>query len=149
RGGLPVMVQPHAVGPNLARLVLGGFVLLAGLVLTALLLPYLLQAIRGLAWLTRRVVADWSGVPAAGRELPPPGTYRTPARYWRRLGWLLTDPATGRDLRWTALSSLLGWIPTLLPAAMITIGLIGFLAPVARFAVPPPAFPGNSPPVLV
>ncbi len=149
RGGLPVMVQPHAVGPNLARLVLGGFVLLAGLVLTALLLPYLLQAIRGLAWLTRRVVADWSGVPAAGRELPPPGTYHAPARYWRRLSWLLTDPATARDLRWTTLNSLLGWVPMLLPAALIALGLIGFLAPVARFAVPPPAFPGNSPPVLV
>ncbi len=142
--------MPIATGPNmLARGIVALAVLLAALALTALLLPYLLLAIRSLAWLTRRVVADWSGVPAAGRDLPPPGTYGTPARYWRRLGWLLTDPATARDLRWTLLNSLLGWIPTLLPAGLIALGLIGFLAPVAGFAVPPPAFPGNSPPVLV
>ena len=148
KGGFIVQSQP--VGPHLAvRLVLGGLVLLAGLAVTALLLPLLLQAIRGLAWLTRRVVADWSGVPAAGRELPPPGAYHAPAGYWRRLSWLLTDPATARDLRWTALNTCLGWIPTLLPAGLMAIGLIGFLAPVAGFAVPPPAFPGNSPPVLV
>ena len=148
KGGFIVQSQP--VGPHLAaRLVLGGLVLLAGLAVTALLLPLLLQAIRGLAWLTRRVVADWSGVPAAGRELPPPGAYHAPAGYWRRLSWLLTDPATARDLRWTALNACLGWIPTLLPAGLMAIGLIGFLAPVAGFAVPPPAFPGNSPPVLV
>ncbi len=148
KGGF--IVQSQAVGPHLAaRLVLGGLVLLAGLAVTALLLPLLLQAIRGLAWLTRRVVADWSGVPAAGRELPPPGAYHAPAGYWRRLSWLLTDPATARDLRWTALNTCLGWIPTLLPAGLMAIGLIGFLAPVAGFAVPPPAFPGNSPPVLV
>jgi signal transduction histidine kinase len=145
----PIAVQPQAVGPNLARPALAGLVLLAGLALTAALLPYLLQAIRSLAWLTRRVVADWSGVRVPGRELPPPGTYHAPARYWRRLSWLLTDPATGRDLRWTMLNSLVGWIPVLLPAALIALGLIGFLAPVAGFAVPPPAFPGNSPPVLV
>ena len=141
-------IQPHTVGPDLGRFVLTGFVLLAGLLLTVVLLPYLLQAIRGLAWLTRRVVADWSGVPAAGRQLPPPSMYHAPRGYWRRLSWLLTDPATGRDLRWVTLNTLLGWIPTLLPAGMIALGLIGFLAPVAGFAVPPPAFPGNSPPVL-
>src|SRR5580692_4491101 len=151
-GGITIhpVVLPIATGPNmLARGIVALAVLLAALALTALLLPYLLQAIRGLAWLTRRVVADWSGVPVAGRELPPPGVYHAPGGYWRRLGWLLTDPATARDLRWTALNSLLGWIPTLLPAALMAIGLIGFLAPVAGFAVPPPAFPGNSPPVLV
>ena len=148
KGGL--IVQSAPAGPHLAmRLVVSTLVLLAGLAVTALLLPFLLQAIRGLAWLTRRVVADWSGVPAAGRELPPPGAYQAPAGYWRRLGWLLTDPATARDLRWTALNSLLGWIPTLLPAVLMGIGLIGFLAPVAGLPVPPPAFPGNSPPVLV
>ena len=150
KGGVIVQQQQQAVGPHMAaRLAVGVLVLLAGLAVTALLLPFLLQAIRGLAWLTRRVVADWSGVPAAGRELPPPGTYQAPGGYWRRLGWLLTDPATARDLRWTALNTCLGWIPTLLPAGLMAIGLIGFLAPVAGFAVPPPAFPGNSPPVLV
>jgi signal transduction histidine kinase len=144
------VVLPIVTGPNmLARGIVALAVLLAGLALTALLLPYLLLAIRSLAWLTRRVVADWSGVPAAGRDLPPPGTYGAPARYRRRLGWLLTDPATARDLRWTTLNSLLGWIPTALPAGLMALGLIGFLAPVAGFAVPPPAFPGNSGPVLV
>jgi signal transduction histidine kinase len=149
KGGYVQSIQRQVTGPNPGHLVVAGLVLLAGLAVIAVLLPYLLQAIRGLAWLTRRVVADWSGVPAAGRELPPPSTYHAPGGYWRRLSWLLTDPATGRDLRWTTLNTLLGWIPTLLPAGLIAVGLIGFLAPVTGFAVPPPAFPGNSPPVLV
>jgi len=149
QGGKGPFIQPQAVGPNLARFVVAGLVLLAALLIVVVLLPYLLQAIRGLAWLTRRVVADWSGVPVAGRELPPPRTYHAPGGYWRRLGWLLTDPATGRDLRWTTLNSLLGWIPLLLPAGMIVLGLVGFLAPVAGFPVPPPAFHENHPPVLI
>jgi len=149
-GGKGTIFPPRAVGPNMTgRLAVSVLLLLAGLAVTALLLPYLLQAIRGLAWLTRRVAADWSGVPSPGRELPPPGMYRAPARYWRRLGWLLTDPATARDLRWITLNTLLGWIPLLLPAGMIVMGLVGFLAPVAGLPVPPPAFPGNSPPLLV
>jgi signal transduction histidine kinase len=144
------IIRPQAVGPDVTgRVALSVLILLAGLLLTALLLPYLLQGIRNLAWLTRRVVADWSGVPAAGRELLPPSMYHPPARYWRRLGWLLTDPATGRDLRWTTLNTLLGWIPLLLPVGLVALGVIGFLAPVAGFAVPPPAFPGNSWPVLI
>jgi signal transduction histidine kinase len=147
KGGI---IQPQAVSPDMTgRVAVSVLVLLAGLALTALLLPYVLMGIRNLAWLTRRVVADWSGVPAAGRELLPPRMYHAPARYWRRLGWLLTDPATGRDLRWTTLNTLLGWIPLLLPAGLIALGVIGFLAPVAGFAVPPPAFPGNSVPMLI
>lgn len=63
-GGTGPFIQPHTVGPGIARFILSGVVLLAGLLLTVVLLPYLLRAIRGLAWLTRRVVADWSGVPA-------------------------------------------------------------------------------------
>ncbi len=144
------VTMPIVTGANMtARALAALAVLLTALAVTALLLPYLLLAIRSLAWLTRRVVADWSGVPAAGRDLPPPGRYGSPARYWPRLSWLLTDPATARDLRWTTLNTCLGWIPTLLPAGMIALGLIGFLAPVAGFPVPPPAFPGNSTPVLI
>ncbi|MGP8002063.1 MAG: histidine kinase [Streptosporangiaceae bacterium] len=139
-----------ATGPDMpGRGVVALAVLLAGITVTLVLLPYLLLAIRRLAWLTRRVVASLTGMPTAGQELPLPGTYGAPVRYWRRLGWLLSDPATARDLRWTVLNSVLGWIPTLLPAGLVTLGLIGFIGPVARFAVPPPAFPGNHAPVLV
>ena len=149
-GGPPVLVQQGFTGGHLfLRLIVSGIVLLAGMAVTLVLLPALLLAIRRLAWLTRRLVAGWSGVPAAGWDLPLPGTAIGPARYWRRLGWLLSDPATARDLRWVTLNSLLGWIPTALPAGLMALGLIGFIAPVARFAVPPPAFPGNHGPVLV
>jgi len=144
------MISQQAVGPDVTgRVAVSVLLLLAGLLVTALLLPYLLLGIRNLAWLTRRVVADWSGVPVAGRELLPPGMYHPPARYWRRLGWLLSDPATARDLRWTTLNTLLGWIPLLMPVGLMALGLFGFLAPVAGFAVPPPAFPGNRWPVLI
>ena len=144
------VVLPVVTGPNmLARGAVSVVILLAGLAVTLVLLPCLLLAVRRLAWLTRRVAAALTGVPAAGQELPLPGTYGAPVRYWRRAGWLFSDPATARDLRWTVLNSVLGWIPTLLPAGLVALGLIGFIGPVAGFAVPPPAFSGNSPPVLV
>ena len=149
KGGF--IVQSQAVGPHLAaRLVLGGLVLLAGLAVTALLLPLLLQAIRGLAWLTRRVVGRLErrarGRPgaAAARRLPRPGRVLAAAQLAAHRPGHRTGPALdgaehmpGLDPD-AAAGRADGDRPDRLPGAAWP-----------AFAVPPPAFPGNSPPVLV
>jgi signal transduction histidine kinase len=111
-----------------------------------LVLPALL-GIRQMAGLTRRLAGDWCGVPIAEPRRPPaPREGRL--GYIERLRWLLTDPATGRDLSWTAVN-LVAWMLAAAGAAIIVIGLVAFVVPTLSHAVPPPAFPGNSQPVLV
>ena len=52
---------------------------------------------------------EWCGVPIAEpRPLPPP-PHQGRLTFTERLRWLLSDPATQRDLRWTALN-LVVWI---------------------------------------
>ena len=46
----------------------------------------------------------------AGREGQPPG-------FWARLGVLVADPATWRDLMWITVDTLVGWLLALTPAA--------------------------------
>jgi signal transduction histidine kinase len=129
----------------------GLLALLAGLVIGRFLLPAALLGIRRLAMTARRLSGAWCGVPIADGYQPPPATDGAKLRFTRRLWWLLADPATWRDLLWTTVNSLVGWIMTLVPPGLVAVGLIGFLAPAFRAFtnVPPPAFPGNSPPVLV
>jgi len=111
-----------------------------------LMLPALL-GIRRLASLTRRLAGQWCGVPIAEpRPVPPPHEGRL--GYTERLRWLLSDPATWRDLGWTAVN-LVAWVLALASAAIIVIGLVVFIVPTLSHAVPPPAFPGNTKPVLV
>jgi signal transduction histidine kinase len=81
-----------------------GFEVGAGLGL--LLLPGVCVVLRPLANLTRRLAERWCGVPIAPAYLPPPGR---PGRL-RRLGRLLTDPATWRDGLWFILSPSVSWI---------------------------------------
>jgi signal transduction histidine kinase len=93
----------------------------------------LLSAIRPLARLTRRLVSRWCRVPIADPYLPAPGVGGGPemhrAGVRRRLGWLLTDPATWRDLLWAFVDGLVGWVLTVLPAAMVVLGFLGVFAP--------------------
>jgi signal transduction histidine kinase len=112
--------------------------------------PAILLAIRRLASLTRRLAGEWCGVPVALPYRPPPGPE---VSFGSRLGWLLTDEATWRDLLWISVNASLGWILAVAPAALAAIGLVAFIAPVVgpgvAVAIPPPAFPGNQPPVLI
>jgi signal transduction histidine kinase len=123
--------------------------LLIGAGLTAgryLVLPALL-GIRRLGGVTRRLAGEWCGVPIAEpRPLPAPREGRL--GYIERLRWLLADPATWRDLSWAALN-LVAWLLALASAAIIVIGLVAFIVPTVSHAVPPPAFPGNTKPVLL
>jgi signal transduction histidine kinase len=133
--------------PRDQRLLLALLVFGAGLGLGRFLIPPALLGIRRLASLTRRLAGEWCGVPIAepGR-LPPPHEGRL--SYTERMRWLLTDPATWRDLRWTAVN-LVAWIVAAAGGAIVVVGLVAFIVPTLSHAVPPPAFPGNTKPVLI
>jgi signal transduction histidine kinase len=125
-----------------------------GLFAIRFLVPGALLAIRRLAMLTRRLTGQWCGVPiAAAYRQPPPVTH--PGRltgsmrpgYQQRMGWLLGDPGTWRDMLWVVVSACAGPVLLLAPATLVTVGVY-FLLPTFTRAVPPAAFPGNTKPVL-
>jgi signal transduction histidine kinase len=119
----------------------------AGFVIGRFLVPAVLLALRRLAGLTRQLAGEWCGVPIAESYQPPPADPAT-LHYTARLRWLLNDAATWRDMLWVAVNFLVGWILAAASAALIVVGGVAFLVPVFSHAVPPPAFPGNTKPVL-
>jgi signal transduction histidine kinase len=138
---------PVGPGDGHQRIVLLLLFLTAGLAIGRFFVSPVLLALRQLAGLTRRLAGEWCGVPIAESYQPPPAD---PARlnYTARLRWLLTDAATWRDLRWVVVNALVGWILAAASAALIVVGGVAFLVPVVSRAIPPPAFPGNTKPVL-
>jgi hypothetical protein len=52
-----------------------------------------------------------------------------PPSFWSRLGFLIADPATWRDLAWITVDTLVGWLLALTPAALIAWGLFGVVMP--------------------
>jgi signal transduction histidine kinase len=150
--GLGLALLSPRNGPDAElRMVVVLAVTLAGLGLSRFPVPALLLAMRRLATVTRRLAGQWCGVPIASPYQPPPAagpgevTARGPA--W----WLMADPATRRDLLWVTVNACTGWVLAAVPAALAGVGLIAFIGPTLGppVAIPPPAFPGNSTPVLV
>ncbi len=105
----------------------------AGLVFWLVASPLILRWMRSLARLTRRLMTRWAQVPIADPYLPHPRTGNAVGRagLLRRLGWLLTDPATWRDLLWVTVNGLVGWILAVLPAGVLVLGLVAIFAPYA------------------
>jgi signal transduction histidine kinase len=132
-------------GPRDQRVLLALVVLGAGLGLGRFAVPPALLGIRGLARLTRQLAGDWCGVPIPERYAPRPDGALT---YIGRLRWLATDPATRRDLLWTA-ANLVACSLAALSAAIIATGLIEFIGPELTREIPPPAFPGNAAGTLI
>jgi len=132
-------------GPHEERVLLAFLAIGTGLSLIRFALPATLLGTRRLARVTRQLTGDWCGVPIAERYAPPPAGRLT---YAERLRWLATDPATRRDLGWTA-ANLLACALAAAPAAIIATGLIEFIGPEFTRLIPPPAFPGNTPRTLV
>ena len=140
-----LLLSPGDAGGHRLQLVF--LVIGAGLAAGRWLVLPVLLGIRRLGGLTRRLAGEWCGVPIA--ESPPvPPARAGRLGYVERLRWLLTDPATWRDLSWTAVN-LVAWVLAAAGAAIIVIGLVVFIVPTLSHAVPPPAFPGNTKPVLV
>ena len=132
-------------GPQDKRVLLAVIALGTGLGLARFAVPPALLGIRGLARLTRQLAGDWCGVPIAERYAPRPDEALT---FTGRLRWLATDPATWRDLLWTA-ANLVACILAALPAAIIVTGLAEFIGPELTREIPPPAFPGNTAGTLI
>jgi signal transduction histidine kinase len=124
-------------GLALAGLMLAGLGLWAGLALALalgvlgvglFLLPGILLAVRGLAGCVRRLASDWCDVDIRSPyRLQPGGS--PDGRGLRRLRWLLTDPATWRDLLWLTVDSLVGGVIVLIPASLVLWGLFGVVMP--------------------
>ena len=108
---------------------------LPALVVSLLLISGLLLVIRRLASLTRRLVGQWCGMPIADPYRPRPGAYGGNAGVRRRLGWLLTDQATWRDLLWVTVNGCVGWLLAIGPAALLALGAIGLVAPYASLGL--------------
>ena len=98
------------------------------------LIPGTLRAMRRLENVVRRRSADWCGVAIAVPHLPEASTGSErlavkPGGFWQRFLLLLADPATWRDLLWTALDVLFFWVLALAPTGLIAWGLFGVIMP--------------------
>jgi signal transduction histidine kinase len=138
--------------------------LLGGLGCCWLVLPAALLADRRLARQTRRLSARWCGMPV--REAYAPGPPVGHGDRWlgmggpgyrQRMGWLLNDRATWRDLLWLPVNTVAGLLLLLVPLLLSGAGIVAFIIPALgslpwfyglQHLVPPPAFPGNTPLVL-
>ncbi len=135
-------------GPRDQRALLVVLVLAAGLGIGRFYGPAALLAMRRLANLTRRLAGEWCGVPIVGSYRTPPGSGDSRLSFSERLGWLLTDGATWRDLLWVTANVLLGWVLAAASAVLVVVGMVVFIGPTLIHTIPPPAFPGNTKPTL-
>jgi signal transduction histidine kinase len=104
---------------------------LAALGVGLLPIPATLQVCRRLIGKTRRLSGKWCGVSIGSPYLPAPGEdpQGRDLSFWRRFGWLLTDQATWRDLLWSVVDPVVGWVIALMPASLILYGLFGVVMP--------------------
>jgi signal transduction histidine kinase len=84
-----------------------------------LLVPLVVRAVRAYANMRRRLAREWYGV-----EIPEP--YRPAPEFksgidgWvQRLQWILTDPATWRDMLWLLVDGTAGLFLAILPPSLI------------------------------
>jgi signal transduction histidine kinase len=83
-----------------------------------------LRWIRQLAKLTRRLSEEWLGLPILETYLPAPD-HAVKRLIAPRLRWMLSDPATWRDLVWMVTDASFGWILAMAPVILASAGLIG------------------------
>ncbi len=86
--------------------------------------PPLLLAVRALADLHRRFGLHWFGTPVPRPYMPKP---QGDLRIFRRVGWMLGDPATWRDLLWLFWSASLGFMLALVPLGLVAQGIYGWV----------------------
>jgi signal transduction histidine kinase len=120
-------------GPMLAELAVAVILLVAvalvPVFLGVLFLPGCLVAVRHEAERARRLVRRTTDTEiAAWYRLKPSKTSRAPR--WRTdLPLLLKDPTTWRDVLWLFVNPTIGWVLTLIPAALVLWGLFGVVMP--------------------
>jgi signal transduction histidine kinase len=86
------------------------------------LMPWVTQLVRMRADLERRMAAR-SGVPIARPYHPAPAGALPGG--WQRFRWIVTDPATWRDLSWLVPGALVGLVLGLLPLVVTLSGVEG------------------------
>ena len=79
---------------------------------------------RRLAKLTRRLSDEWLGLPILESYLPRPD-HDVKRLGAERLRWMVSDPATWRDLLWMVTNASFGWILAMVPVILASAGLIG------------------------
>jgi len=79
---------------------------------------------RRLAKLTRRLSDEWLGLPILESYLPAPD-HDVEKLSVGRLRWMVSDPATRRDLLWMVTNASFGWILAMVPVILASAGLIG------------------------
>jgi hypothetical protein len=82
--------------------------------------PPLLAGIRQVSSEVRTLCGRWTGVPIPSTYTPYPG-------HGPRFRWLLSDPATWRDLCWTAVNATIGLLLSLTPGAVAAYGTLNML----------------------
>jgi signal transduction histidine kinase len=133
-GWVGVRLTACAHGVVLGALALAE-VIVAALVAVAVAVPGVLSVVRQVAELTRRLSGKWCGVPIASPYRPPPAYgglavadgAGLSSRQRRR--WMLTDPATWRDLLWLVLNPFVGAALAAGPAVAILFGVFGLIVP--------------------
>ncbi|EST36342.1 sensor histidine kinase [Streptomyces roseochromogenus] len=94
------------------------FIIIAVIGIGFLALPYCTRAVRWLANLNRRAAAH-SGIPVERPYRPEPEEIEKDIVGWmRRCKWILTDPATWRDLLWLLLNCVVG-LAGFVPAGLL------------------------------
>jgi signal transduction histidine kinase len=105
-----------------------------------LLMSCTVPAMRWLTGCTRRLAGRWCGVPIASPYLPQPSDAdlepSLSGQFLRLLRWLVTDPASWRDLLWLAVDTCGGWLLAAAPAGLVLYGLAGITAPGLGLQVP-------------
>ncbi|MFC6015970.1 sensor histidine kinase [Plantactinospora solaniradicis] len=123
-GGQALLLAVLSVSANIVLLVLSVLALVFTLLGAGLFaFPAVTLAVRDLANLNRRLAGRWTG-----EEIPVP--YRPEpagAGLWGRYRWMITDPATWRDLLWLLVSIPVGLVLGLLPLCLVVYGLEGLL----------------------
>ena len=98
-------------------------VLLVPVGVGVVLAPKTLGALRRYTDLQRRWALEWSGVTIATPYRPRPAKRTNKLfRTFRRCKWVLSDPATWRDLLWTLVSVPVSGVLGLLPAFLLVAG---------------------------
>jgi signal transduction histidine kinase len=86
-----------------------------------LLVPVMALVVRAVADYHRRLLAQWSGVAIASPYRPRPDAFGA----WRMYRWVMSDPATWRDLLWLWASPYPAALLLIVPGALILSGTEG------------------------
>jgi len=120
----------------LAQLGIAPFVLAADAIsfillgIGVFLTPLTLVVVRAWADLHRRLARVWSGVDVPRPYRPQPRLEPGVIGWWQRCRWMLTDPATWRDMLWLLVNATAGFALSIFAATLVFQGIFGIVQPV-------------------